>query len=191
MVEVLWRQCHAVGNGGVIFSVRAARERAWQQDEEDGAPSSQRDRGPIMDAKHQIEMSVRGLVGVKVSFPEHNSLGVFTPLNQFRVWCAYVVRHAWFDNFILLCILITTVTLVFVEMPDDVYIAAQCGNPITPGGDDYVLDCSEFAIPGQIGNINCPRNKDHDMFGKVYPACGQPDEPACCAKRRQARDACL
>ena len=193
MVETLWRQCQALDHGGVLFSVSAARKRTGQggEEEDEAGHLSQRNQAPITSAKHQIEMSVRGLVGVKVSFPEHTSLGIFTPLNQFRVWCAYITRHPWFDDFILLCILITTVTLVFVERPDDNYIAAQCGNPITPGGDDFVLDCSEFASPGQIENINCPRNKDDEMFGAKFPACGQPDEPACCAKRRQARDACL
>lgn len=187
LVDELMLSCYSLPSAGVLFMLNSTTARCQKSERSESENDEEVDQNRAMPVTNQIEVSVRGLPGRRVAFPQHNSLGIFSPLNQFRVWCAYIVRNPYFDNFILLSILVTTMTLVFVEYPDDKYIADQCPHPDFPLGGSAVLDCSGWAIPGQIGNINCPRDKEDAMFGKVYPACGQADEPACCGKLRQVR----
>jgi hypothetical protein len=127
----------------------------------------------------EVEVPVFGFAGKAVAVPEHHSFGFFKPMNPMRRLIAYFVRHPIFENMILICIFITTTTLVFVEKPEDTLVTTHCPNP------PEQLDCSGVleSYPGHTGNINCPRYPDNPMFGKLFEACDSKNRdqvPPCC-----------
>eukprot|EP00960_Hanusia_phi_P041825 755164-Hanusia_phi.AAC.7 len=107
----------------------------------------------------------------------HRSFFILPRKHPIRVFVAFCIQNPIFETFILLCILITSVTLL-IESPDASFIAAAC--PMPP----EQLDCrGSAAIPGQTVNINCPRNALDTNFGKLWQPCNATsgDIPPCCA----------
>lgn len=48
--------------------------------------------------------------------PNYSSFFIFGPKNRFRLFCYRIIRHSLFDNFILICIMISSAMLA-VEDP--------------------------------------------------------------------------
>lgn len=99
-----------------------------------------------------------------------------TSRNPFRKLLAKVVYHPIFENFVLVCILVTTVTLI-LERPDDTIIRDACPDP------PNFLNCSGLP-PGQTREINCARDAKDPDFGKVWESCDSKNSdmvPPCCS----------
>jgi hypothetical protein len=133
------------------------------------------EEGPT-DSEAHLYMHVRGFKG-KIKVPHGRSFFVLHRTNPVRMYCAALVQHPVFENLILLCIIVTTVTLLF-ERPDDTIITDAC-----PRAPSY-LNCSGLGV-GHVDSINCPNNAGDENFGQVYRPCGPDDgsgrpEPSCC-----------
>lgn len=98
-----------------------------------------------------------------VRMPDHKAFYLLSARNPFRVVVAACVQHPFFQNFILLSILITSITLL-IEEPTDSFVADDCPRP------PMFLNCSGLAA-GQTSEINCPRSEDEKDFGRVWDAC--------------------
>lgn len=98
-----------------------------------------------------------------VRMPDHKAFHLLPTGNPFRVVVAACVQHPFFQNFILLSILITSITLL-IEEPTDSFVADDCPRP------PMFLNCSGLAA-GQTSEINCPRFEDEEDFGRVWDAC--------------------
>ena len=122
---------------------------------------------------HAASIKVRGF-DKPVLIPEHRAFGFLRQTNAFRMLCAAAIKHRYAENFIFLCIFITTVTLL-IERPDDTIVAAAC--PVAPS----YLNCSGLE-PGQVANVNCPRTPREDDWGRVYAPCTAPESERapCC-----------
>mmetsp|Transcript_14436 Transcript_14436/g.35315 ORF Transcript_14436/g.35315 Transcript_14436/m.35315 type:complete len:906 (-) Transcript_14436:124-2841(-) len=107
-----------------------------------------------------------------VRIPDHTAFFLLKPKHPFRVAVAAVVQHPVFESFILISIIITSVTLL-IERPEWTVQANSCPNP------PAYLDCLGLP-PGQTTQVNCPRHVDDPLFGKVWGVCGSDDEPDCC-----------
>jgi hypothetical protein len=180
LANALMRKCYSHASGGctlISTEFKRAAESATRKRQSENLES---EATPVLD-EDLIEVSV--WPGKRIRIPDHNSFLIFTPLNRFRMWCSWIVHHPIVDNFILVCIMITTITLVLVETPEDMIITDPTECPSSP---DF-LDCSgpDSNYPGHVGLINCPRTKNHPMFGKAFEACDSPNAqnvPDCCAK---------
>ena len=172
LVDVVMRKCctHQPGTlGPVLVSKHLAEDDDIRVESND----------QVWVSSNEIEVRVHGLHGKRVKMPEHTSLFIFPPFSPVRQWCAFIVRHKAFDNFILGAILFTTITLIFVESPKDSIIADNCPKP-----PDF-LDCSQWRKSGE-GNVNClqyPGVDEEGMFGKVFEPCDSKSSdnvPECC-----------
>ena len=180
MVDHLMVKCYSHGAGGCTL-VSTKRQREHVEAMQKRSRKHVESEAPPMLVANRIKVSVRGFPGKTVSITDHDSFMILSPLNRFRVWCAWIAHSKIFDNFILICILITTITLVFVEAPEDILIAQECPSP------PNVLDCTgpDTNYAGHVGNINCPRETGHAMFGKKFEACDSQNSesvPECCAQ---------
>ena len=122
LVDVVMRKCctHQPGTlGPVLVSQHLAEDDDIRVESND----------QVWVSSNEIEVRVHGLHGKRVKMPEHTSLFIFSPFSPVRQYCAYIVRHRVFDNFILGAILFTTITLIFVESPKDSIIADNCPKP--------------------------------------------------------------
>lgn len=100
---------------------------------------------------------------------------IFSSQNRFRTMAGRLVYSPIFENFILICILITTVTLI-LERPDDIIIGDAC--PKAPS----FLNCSGLPL-GQTSEINCARDLTDPNFGRVWESCDSKNKdmvPPCC-----------
>ena len=115
-----------------------------------------------------------------VRIPNHRSLGIFTPSNPVRIFCAWLSHAPLFDKLILLCILISSCTLAIeADTPRLNIHARHC--PLEG------LDCSG-RLPGQLTSSQedyvCPRSTGEEGFGEVYGPCGSATEAPCCQFKR-------
>lgn len=109
------------------------------------------------------------------------SCGVLSSKNPLRLAVAYLAHHAWYDKFVLCCILLSSISLALEAAdPKSAVLASRC-----PAS---VLDCSG-RVPGQVSFPNiaedyvCPRHQDDPDFGRVYRPCGSDTEAPCCSHR--------
>ncbi len=111
--------------------------------------------------------------------PDHTSFFVMGTKNPVRVATAVIVRNHAVEMFILILILVSSVTLM-IERPDDVILSDDSNCPSPP----YFLNCSGPAsVLGQTVQINCPR-KESPLLGKIYQPCDSAmknEVPPCCA----------
>jgi hypothetical protein len=189
LANALMRKCYSHESGGCTLISTEIQRAAASATRRRQTENLESEATPVLDAD-LIEVSVRP--GKRITIPDHNSLLIFTPLNTFRIWCSWIVHHPIVDNFILVCILITTITLVLVETPHDVISTDEAECPPPP----LFLDCTgpDSNYPGHIGFINCPRTKDHPMFGKAFEACDSQNAqnvPDCCAKLTKVKNLLL
>uniref|UniRef100_A0A6T8D018 Ion transport domain-containing protein n=1 Tax=Cryptomonas curvata TaxID=233186 RepID=A0A6T8D018_9CRYP len=124
------------------------------------------------------EVQFRGRA-LPFTVPDHTSFFVMGTKNPVRVAAAVIVRNYAVEMFILLLILVSSVTLM-IERPDDVILSDDSNCPSPPS----FLNCSGLAaVLGQTAEINCPR-KESPLFGKIYQPCDSAmknDVPPCCA----------
>jgi hypothetical protein len=111
--------------------------------------------------------------------PDHNSFFVMSTRNPVRVAAAVIVRNYAVEMFVLLLILVSSITLM-IERPDDIILSDESNCPSPPS----VLNCSGLAaVLGQTVQVNCPR-KEGPLLGKIYQPCDsalKKDVPSCCA----------
>ena len=124
------------------------------------------------------EVKFRGRA-LPFTVPDHTSFFVMGTKNPVRVAAAVIVRNYAVEMFILLLILVSSVTLM-IERPDDVIVSDDSNCPSPPS----FLNCSGLAaVLGQTVRINCPR-KETPLLGKIYQPCDSAlknDIPPCCA----------
>jgi len=109
---------------------------------------------------------------VELNIPRHKALGILGVDNVLRKCLSFLVHHAVFENFIIICIFCSSITLI-IEVPDDWIVGSAHHCPSTG------LDCSNATLPGHT-IINCERHANSPDFGRVFPACGMPGAHACC-----------
>jgi len=119
-------------------------------------------------------------VNLLVRIVPHPALRVFKPKNPLRLLVSWLVYHPTFEFFIMTCILITSITLL-LERPDDSWIGSDSNCP------DVGLNCSLVMFPGQSNQLNCPRDARDPDFGRVWGACGTPDEAPCCVIKERLK----
>eukprot|EP00286_Rhodomonas_abbreviata_P016608 CAMPEP_0181339070 /NCGR_PEP_ID=MMETSP1101-20121128/29019_1 /TAXON_ID=46948 /ORGANISM="Rhodomonas abbreviata, Strain Caron Lab Isolate" /LENGTH=1004 /DNA_ID=CAMNT_0023449933 /DNA_START=425 /DNA_END=3439 /DNA_ORIENTATION=- len=146
-----------------------ARRVAHQVPEILGSEYEGSDAGSDM---YETEVALKGYTR-HVRFPEYNSLIWLSVNSKLRIWVAFLVHHPLFDNIILLCIFITSVTLL-LERPDDTIIADHCPRP------PQFLNCTGLP-PGQTEEINCGRDEKEPDFGRTWAPCDADEGyPPCC-----------
>ncbi len=95
--------------------------------------------------------------------------------NQIRAFLGKIIYSPIFENAILVCILVTTVTLI-LEQPDDFFVGDACPEP------PLFLNCSGLP-PGQMTELNCARESTDPGFDKVWESCDSANSdmvPPCC-----------
>ena len=112
--------------------------------------------------------------GHKVPVSNHKAFGFIPRTNPVRVVIAFVVRHTFFDNAILCCIFISSLTLM-IERPLDSIVSQESQCPSPPG----FVDCKGLQ-PGQIQLVTCPQEVTDDDWNRTYGVCGSADEHPCC-----------
>lgn len=121
-----------------------------------------------------------------VFLPNHNSCGVLSPKNSFRLLLAYVLHKGLFDKFILVCILISSITLLIEAANPTMSVMGTVEFCPMDG-----LDCRGYLL-GNVSSPNTPEDylcpAGHIMgdpfFGAKYGECGSDTEHACCSLTR-------
>ena len=121
-------------------------------------------------------VAVKGYLGKHqtLKYPGNKSFFVVSANNPIRIFMGSICQHPVFDWMILLCILITTLLLLF-ENPVWSVVQQDCPRP------PNALDCSGLSPGHQV--MNCETEKTHPYFGRVWKACDDPnpgDHPPCC-----------
>ncbi len=119
---------------------------------------------------------VMGYLGKPLTYPADKSFGVFATDNPVRILAGSICQHSLFDHvFILLCILITTILLLF-EKPEWSLVSSTCPRP------PENLDCSGLSPGHEI--TNCQYHARHPDFGRVWKPCNhtEPGEVAPCCR---------
>ena len=100
-------------------------------------------------------------------YPAKKSFGLFAADNPVRILAGSICQHNLFENvFILLCILTTTILLLF-ENPEWGIVSLSCPRP------PENLDCSGLSPGHEV--TNCEYNAGHPDFGRVWKPCNHPD----------------
>jgi len=113
--------------------------------------------------------------GRHIKIPDHKAFFFLPRDNSVRVAIAAVTQHPFFDNAILIGIILTSITLA-IEQPDWTIRASACPKP------PMRLDCSGLE-PGQFTLSECPRSATDDDWGKVFEPCDSTNLdmiPPCC-----------
>jgi hypothetical protein len=117
----------------------------------------------------------QGYLGKEVKYADVRSFFIFAPSNPARIFASSICQHPVFDSIILLCILITTILLLF-ERPEWGVIQSGCPRP------PQHLDCSGLHPGHEV--LNCEAESSHPDFGKVWEPCDASEptlRPPCCS----------